>query len=156
MYRVTNAQVFCYCISYNCFFFFFFKQKTAYEMRISDWSSDVCSSDLFSIGKWWSSNRGRFSVARLSGVLSGWVVGCAVAAAGFVFLCEFLALILALDYQSKLTDGAAWPGVTLFNRLWLPGSFTTWLLPAALLVAGVAIVLYVNRQWQALCGGSAE
>src|SRR3546814_4733205 len=29
-----------------CVFFFFFKQKTAYEMRISDWSSDVCSSDL--------------------------------------------------------------------------------------------------------------
>src|SRR3546814_19704076 len=29
-------------------FFFFFKQKTAYEMRISDWSSDVCSSDLSS------------------------------------------------------------------------------------------------------------
>src|SRR3546814_5016780 len=31
----------CFCV-----FFFFFKQKTAYEMRISDWSSDVCSSDL--------------------------------------------------------------------------------------------------------------
>src|SRR3546814_2102314 len=30
-------------------FFFFFKQKTAYEMRISDWSSDVCSSDLLSL-----------------------------------------------------------------------------------------------------------
>src|SRR3546814_7868312 len=29
--------------------FFFFKQKTAYEMRISDWSSDVCSSDLVSL-----------------------------------------------------------------------------------------------------------
>src|SRR3546814_8952552 len=29
-----------------CYFVFFFKQKTAYEMRISDWSSDVCSSDL--------------------------------------------------------------------------------------------------------------
>src|SRR3546814_10626693 len=29
-----------------CCLFFFFKQKTAYEMRISDWSSDVCSSDL--------------------------------------------------------------------------------------------------------------
>src|SRR3546814_17772779 len=28
------------------YYFFFFKQKTAYEMRISDWSSDVCSSDL--------------------------------------------------------------------------------------------------------------
>src|SRR3546814_2797772 len=29
-----------------CINYFFFKQKTAYEMRISDWSSDVCSSDL--------------------------------------------------------------------------------------------------------------
>src|SRR3546814_9962471 len=29
--------------------FFFFKQKTAYEMRISDWSSDVCSSDLLDL-----------------------------------------------------------------------------------------------------------
>src|SRR3546814_5079951 len=41
------------CLCCNCdsdtvafFYFFFFKQKTAYEMRISDWSSDVCSSDL--------------------------------------------------------------------------------------------------------------
>src|SRR3546814_4664942 len=35
-------------------FFFFFKQKTAYEMRISDWSSDVCSSDLWrSKGEVW-------------------------------------------------------------------------------------------------------
>src|SRR3546814_6071487 len=32
-------------------FFFFFKQKTAYEMRISDWSSDVCSSDLVCFGE---------------------------------------------------------------------------------------------------------
>src|SRR3546814_10846083 len=32
--------------SFLDFLFFFFKQKTAYEMRISDWSSDVCSSDL--------------------------------------------------------------------------------------------------------------
>src|SRR3546814_2223990 len=31
---------------YLFFWFFFFKQKTAYDMRISDWSSDVCSSDL--------------------------------------------------------------------------------------------------------------
>src|SRR3546814_10667891 len=33
-------------IAFHCAVFFFFKQKTAYEMRISDWSSDVCSSDL--------------------------------------------------------------------------------------------------------------
>src|SRR3546814_8160713 len=35
------------CCQFCCFHCcFFFKQKTAYEMRISDWSSDVCSSDL--------------------------------------------------------------------------------------------------------------
>src|SRR3546814_8286005 len=41
-------------------FFFFFKQKTAYEMRISDWSSDVCSSDLRRLG----SGRNREIVGR--------------------------------------------------------------------------------------------
>src|SRR3546814_9885712 len=35
-----------YVFMFFSFAFFFFKQKTAYEMRISDWSSDVCSSDL--------------------------------------------------------------------------------------------------------------
>src|SRR3546814_4096074 len=39
LYRVS-FRMSCFCC------FFFFKQKTAYEMRISDWSSDVCSSDL--------------------------------------------------------------------------------------------------------------
>src|SRR3546814_4256125 len=41
-------MMFVVCIS------FFFKQKTAYEMRISDWSSDVCSSDLL-----WSRDPGQ-------------------------------------------------------------------------------------------------
>src|SRR3546814_1595497 len=38
------------CHSVCLFVFFFFKQMTAYEMRISDWSSDVCSSDLHHVG----------------------------------------------------------------------------------------------------------
>src|SRR3546814_17697198 len=42
--------------------FFFFKQKTAYEMRISDWSSDVCSSDLHRLAK---RIPARFVVAKL-------------------------------------------------------------------------------------------
>src|SRR3546814_21045647 len=37
-------------LMFVCCLFFFFKQKTAYEMRISDWSSDVCSSDLTGFG----------------------------------------------------------------------------------------------------------
>src|SRR3546814_4801841 len=40
---VPDSVVICMLICVLCFFF---KQKTAYEMRISDWSSDVCSSDL--------------------------------------------------------------------------------------------------------------
>src|SRR3546814_1708962 len=44
------------CVSFVLWLliFFFFKQKTAYEMRISDWSSDVCSSDLtvWGRGRW--------------------------------------------------------------------------------------------------------
>src|SRR3546814_1495193 len=40
--------LFCLFSLLLLFFLFFFKQKTAYEMRISDWSSDVCSSDLAS------------------------------------------------------------------------------------------------------------
>src|SRR3546814_6074209 len=39
-----------FCLLSSVIFFFFFKQKTAYEMRISDWSSDVCSSDLVDHG----------------------------------------------------------------------------------------------------------
>src|SRR3546814_7926830 len=44
----SSCLVSCYIqhLHFLCFVFFFFKQKTAYEMRISDWSSDVCSSDL--------------------------------------------------------------------------------------------------------------
>src|SRR3546814_19830003 len=41
---------------------FFFKQKTAYDMRISDWSSDVCSSDLYA-----DSQNGRFLGAEMAG-----------------------------------------------------------------------------------------
>src|SRR3546814_5023209 len=44
---VVCVSFLCLCVSQVAWVcFFFFKQKTAYEMRISDWSSDVCSSDL--------------------------------------------------------------------------------------------------------------
>src|SRR3546814_2082872 len=54
--------------------FFFFKQKTAYEMRISDWSSDVCSSDLLadSLGRYLS-NRYAFETRnRIAFSEQGW------------------------------------------------------------------------------------
>src|SRR3546814_5327044 len=62
--------------------FFFFKQKTAYEMRISDWSSDVCSSDLVD----YPGRQGRSA----GGHMSGRRIGTACGAAAF-----------ALDQGSK-------------------------------------------------------
>src|SRR3546814_9287316 len=53
--------------------FFFFKQKTAYEMRISDWSSDVCSSDLIIA---LARQYGRYGYRRVTALLrdAGWHV----------------------------------------------------------------------------------
>src|SRR3546814_1293076 len=45
-YFVFSLSCITCILLYFFVLFFFFKQKTAYEMRISDWSSDVCSSDL--------------------------------------------------------------------------------------------------------------
>src|SRR3546814_18925814 len=44
---LDSVLVICVILVVIVVLFFFFKQKTAYEMRISDWSSDVCSSDLW-------------------------------------------------------------------------------------------------------------
>src|SRR3546814_7508318 len=54
-------------------FFFFFKQKTAYELRISDWSSDVCSSDLSGSGKATSNHLAQVMFDRLAGVKTTYV-----------------------------------------------------------------------------------
>src|SRR3546814_8998521 len=55
-----------------CLFFFFFKQKTAYEMRISDWSSDVCSSDLeMNLKLFGQRNGGRYVEHNVDGLLRG-------------------------------------------------------------------------------------
>src|SRR3546814_10501446 len=48
MLCVLNVVLACIRWASNLILVFFFKQKTAYEVRISDWSSDVCSSDLVS------------------------------------------------------------------------------------------------------------
>ena len=58
MYLVGTSEILQWCAVFFvfflfffllfCFFFFFFKQKTAYEIYQCDWSSDVCSSDLWS------------------------------------------------------------------------------------------------------------
>src|SRR3546814_8358446 len=54
---------------------FLFKQKTAYEMRISDWSSDVCSSDLLRSDS--SFREDRPEIVSLGGDFERWSPGCA-------------------------------------------------------------------------------
>src|SRR3546814_9506865 len=86
-----------------CIDFFFFKQKTAYEMRISDWSSDVCSSDLTSgvglLALWAAANaRSR----------DGWMIAAAL---GFGALGDWL-----LDAVGMMPGAAAFAVGHLIDR----------------------------------------
>src|SRR3546814_1493952 len=81
-------MVLCYDLWQVLNLFFFVKQKTAYEMRISDWSSDVCSSDLFvaaapAAATWLACDRAtalkflrpkKFNIDRAFEVVEGYVV----------------------------------------------------------------------------------
>src|SRR3546814_1462739 len=91
-------------------FFFFFKQKTAYEMRISDWSSDVCSSDLtplllVALGELVCEKTGVLNLGQEGMMLFGAVIGFIVAFAsgnlwlGVLFAClagVLLSLLFAM------------------------------------------------------------
>src|SRR3546814_6159095 len=90
-----------------CFFFFFFKQKTAYEMRISDWSSDVCSSDL---------------TVRYAGVVEGpsvHEVACRRndSASFSVLDREFLNIILLVILRVAIPRRAAFVGITIVSGI---------------------------------------
>src|SRR3546814_7616382 len=54
-------------VRFLCLVVFFFKQKTAYEMRISEWSSDVCSSDLVHAGHLEAPDRAGAEMAEIRG-----------------------------------------------------------------------------------------
>src|SRR3546814_825549 len=115
------------------FFFFFFKQKTAYEMRISDWSSDVCSSDLFDrLGSaHWLDGEEQFDlVTALAGSGPGFVyrfIDALSAAAQELGLAaemaDQLALITVDGAASLAASGDMSPG-ELADRVASPGGMT--------------------------------
>jgi branched-chain amino acid transport system permease protein len=107
-------------------------------------------SGLLSVTSWWHNNSRRHARGRLLAVLGAWVLGCAIAAAGFVMTVELLADILAQDYQSLLVQGQPWPAVPFMGGLWLPGDLFTWLLPVVLMLAGVTGVILVSRAWRSM------
>src|SRR3546814_4171731 len=88
------------------FFFFFFKQKTAYEMRISDWSSDVCSSDLFDIAE------NRIVLQALPVVVAGLIIilpdnlcidiaGCRIGVVDFIVHAHTAVFVIGTDHPSE-------------------------------------------------------
>src|SRR3546814_1541463 len=83
-----------------CGCFFFFKQKTAYEMRISDWSSDVCSSDLLG-----PNGSGKSTTIRV-----------------------LLGLLRADTGRVRLLGGDPWTEATELHRrlAYVPGDVTLW------------------------------
>src|SRR3546814_19837012 len=108
--RSISVFFLCIIVSYVVVVFFFFKQKTAYEMRISDWSSEVCSSDLLSftkitdqsvnIDEAYSEFMLKFFVALVVVILIsllslGWRVGIVVAAAVPLPLAGVFLIMLA-------------------------------------------------------------
>src|SRR3546814_7166227 len=86
-------------------YFVFFKQKTAYEMRISDWSSDVCSSDL---GVWpdevnWQEGRSDPTLTRQ--ICNGWKANRAIAN-----------VVLREDFGRAIAKMGGWPGTRIIDR----------------------------------------
>src|SRR3546814_7628454 len=73
---------------------FFFKQKTAYEMRISDWSSDVCSSDLFT----------QVREGSMSGSVILLVLGGAVVIIAFISFMELAQRRVLVQYPKRATQ----------------------------------------------------
>ena len=76
------------------------------------------------------------------------VVGTLLLAGGTVFTVEMLQRFFSQDYRSMAAlNGGGWPAIALFGREWDPISPLTWLVPAALLVAGIATARLANGRW---------
>src|SRR3546814_3727668 len=109
------------CIRSFCCCFFFFKQKTAYEMRISDWSSEVCSSDLWA---WIEGNRRR--VEQASGGRVAYVYMPNTADEGYTFFNRMYFAqtdkqALIVDERSNGGGQAANYVIDVLSRKWLAG-----------------------------------
>src|SRR3546814_1218076 len=101
------------CILSSTFFifFFFFKQKTAYEMRISDWSSDVCSSDL---------SRSDFARLRVDAAIECSPEAPSDLKAHRLVTEEILAVVTPEHYEEVTASGA------VFNKLYMPSRPELW------------------------------
>lgn len=91
----------------------------------------------------WFRNRHARPIA--IGALATRLAGLLVTAAGAVIAIELTQRFFSSDYRAMISAGN-WPPVTFLGREWLPFAAVTWGIPLALLAAGIALLVLVNRQ----------
>src|SRR3546814_17423754 len=118
--------------------FFFFKQKTAYEMRISDWSSDVCSSDLLlAVGVVASLYAGylapefRVTASQLSALINGFATILL-----FAFIDPQLSVMTDDAVECKVDEAVFRRAITLISLSRLAGT----ILARALFIPATALI----------------
>lgn len=96
--------------------------------------------------------RRQIGVVRLVPVLLAWIAAAALLTAGTAFTVELLQRMFSQDYRALAgaNPAAPWPAIALFGRSWLPSDVSTWVVPAALLACGGALVYAVRRGVEAL------
>lgn len=99
---------------------------------------------------WWVARRRTHALATLLPPLLLSVAAGLLLTAGTVFTVELLQRVFHQDYQALITQGSVWPPVSLFGRLWLPGSAVTWMVPLAAFAVGAGVLRSAARQWQFL------
>ena len=108
-------------------------------------------SGLAGFVQWIATNRKTHGWALLPLLAVAAIAGLSLAVAT-VFSVELLQRFFSQDYRSlaSLNGGGVWPAIALFGREWAPVSLATWLVPAACLALGLALVQLAKRMWLAL------
>src|SRR3546814_9848275 len=124
---------------------FFFKQKTAYEMRISDWSSDVCSSDL----RWIVVVGAFFTLARFSEaflILQAQSVGLQLMMIPVVLVVMNIAYALSAYPAGALSDRMDRMTILLIGIILLIGADVILALAPNLAGIGIGVVLWRSEE----------
>jgi branched-chain amino acid transport system permease protein len=96
----------------------------------------------------------RHGLARLAPSMALHALASLCLAAGTVLLVEILQRLFSQDYRALAAlNGKAWPPIPLFGLQWEPASMATWLAPAALLLAGLAVLRLAHLRWTSALGG---
>ena len=101
--------------------------------------------------QWWSERRAKYSIAELLPSVSLTCLATFFVAAGTVFTVEIAQRVFSEEYQALVGAGQnLWPPVQVFGCGWSPASLLTWVLPAALFIAGTLASKASRNCWKRL------